>query len=118
MSRVKTKYVGTVEAIQFIRKYHGMFRLPKEELFAFAQEAGTEDELYVLVSERDGALEVVGCRYAEDLGLNNRQYDTLMTRVLEEACTCHIAPPYSVTIANRSGVCSYPQTVQRKRAVA
>ena len=114
----KTKYVGTTEAIGFIRKHHGMYRLPGEELFALVENPGSDGEVYILISEADKCLELTGCRHVEDLGLKTKHFDALVAKALQEARDCRIAPPYSVTFANRCGIFSYPQRATRKRKVA
>jgi hypothetical protein len=118
VKKLKTKYVGTTEAIGFIRKHHGMFRLPADEVFALVENPGTDDEVYILISEADRCLELTGCRYVEDLGLTTQHFDALVAKVVKEARACHIAPPYSVTFANCCGVFSYPQRAVSKRKVA
>jgi hypothetical protein len=111
-------YVGTAAAIAFLRERYPAFPLPPGELFAFAMEPEGDDPAYVLVSERDPTLELVGCRWIGDFDIDDHRFDVIQAHAKREARECKIAPPHSVTLITDAGAFSFAVRADERWAVA
>jgi hypothetical protein len=104
--------------VRHVRAHHSRFVLPPGEIFAFAKRTAPNQTTYALVSERDPCLEITACRWEGQVLLTDHRFDVLQRQVAREARACGIEAPYSVTLANTTGVFSYPVMAEARKAVA
>jgi hypothetical protein len=116
---IKVVPEGTLAAKAFITEQHGNLHLPCEDIFAFVAKKKKEPETYVIVSEVDKRIEIVGCTCHKNLMVTDNHFDDLVTLAKQEAAECGIDDlPYSLTFANEHGVFSFVPDAKRSRGVA
>ena len=114
----RTEYVGNAEATDFLRKHHGGFELPGDDIFAFAEQPGTDAAVYVLVCNPNEELETAGQFDEGALGISHAHVLQLQQQARREAVKCSVRAPFSVVIATTDGLRCTPVRRLRKPTAA
>ena len=110
--------IGVASAKHFIQDQHGVVHLPKEDVFAFVANCDTPSKVYVVVSEPDKRLEIVGCTWHKEFDMTDERFDQLVRTTEHEAHLCGLEPPFCITFATQSGIFSFPYEGEQRRGAA